>query len=161
MKVSFVLNGETTSVNAPSNTRLIEVLRKDLALTGARPGCLYGTCGFCAILLDGELALACMIPVFRVSNCEVTTIEGFMETREFRDIEIGFHRAGTVPCKFCCSAKVLTTHWAITSHPTPGSEDLRRAVRAVHCRCTSYARFSNAIRYSAEVRRKRLHGRKR
>ncbi|TVR30179.1 MAG: hypothetical protein EA404_12980 [Spirochaetaceae bacterium] len=161
MRVSFLLNGDKTTLNVQPNTRLIEVLRKDLALTGARPGCLYGTCGFCAILLDGELSLSCMIPAFRVNNCVVTTIEGFMETRDFRDIEIGFHRAGSVPCKFCASAKVLTTHWAITSHPTPDSDTLNRAVNAVQCRCTSYARFSNAIRYSAEVRRKRLHGRKR
>ena len=161
MRVSFILNGETTSVNAAPNTRLIEVLRKDLALTGARPGCLYGTCGFCSVLLDGELAPACMIPIFRVNNCEVTTVEGFMETRDFRDIEIGFHRADAMPCKFCSTAKVLTTHWVITNHPTPSAEDLKRAVNAVQCRCTSYARLSNAIRYSAEVRRKRLHGRRR
>ncbi len=159
MRVSFVLNGEPVSIQVQPNTRLIEVLRKDFALTGARPGCLYGTCGFCSILLNGELALSCMIPVFRVHNCEVTTIEGFMETREFRDIEIGFLRAGTVPCAFCASAKVLTTHWAITSHPTPSPADLKRAVAAVQCRCTSYGRYANAIRYSAEVRRKRLHGR--
>lgn len=161
MRVSFLLNGESTSINVAPNTRLIEVLRKDFALTGARPGCLYGTCGFCSILLDGELALACMIPAFRVSNREVTTIEGFMETRDFHDIEIGFHRAAAVPCKFCAAAKVLTTYWAIATHPTPGAEDLRRAVNAVQCRCTSYVRYGNAIRYSAEVRRKRLHGRKR
>lgn len=161
MRIAFVLNGEPVSVKVQPNIRLIEVLRKDFALTGARPGCLYGTCGFCSILLNGELALACMIPAFRVQDCEVTTIEGFMETREFRDIEIGFLRAGTMPCAFCASAKVLTTHWAISSYPTPRTADLKRAVSAVQCRCTSYARFANAIRYSAEVRRKRFHGRAR
>jgi aerobic carbon-monoxide dehydrogenase small subunit len=161
VRVSFILNGERVSLETLPHMRLIEILRKDFGLTGARPGCLYGTCGFCSILLNGELALSCMIPAFRVDNCEIMTIEGFMETRDFRDIEIGFHRAGTVPCKFCSAAKVLTTHWLISGHPSPTPEDLQRAVAAVQCRCTTYARFANAVRYSAEVRRKRLHGRKR
>ena len=161
MRISFTLNGEPVTMDTSPHIRLIEILRKDYGLTGARPGCLYGTCGFCSILLNGELALSCMIPAFRIDNCEITTIEGFMQTRDFRDIEIGFHRAGTVPCQFCSAAKVLTTHSIINRHPSPTAEDLERAVDAVQCRCTTYPRFANGIRYSAEVRRKRLHGRKR
>lgn len=161
MRISFELNGESVSVETAAHTRLIEILRKDFGLTGARPGCLYGTCGFCSILFNGELALSCMIPAFRVENGAVTTIEGFLQSREFRDIEIGFHRAGTIPCRFCSAAKVLTTHWLISRSPSPTAEQLQQAVDAVQCRCTTHSRFASAIRYSAEVRRKRVHGRKR
>lgn len=161
MRISFVLNGDPVSIDARAETLLVDILRKEFGLTGARPGCLQGECGICSILLGGELSLACMIPAFRVQDCEVTTIEGVMQSREFRDIEYGFHRAGMEPCRFCAAAKVLVTHALIRSTPTPGTEALTSAASAIHCRCTSYSRFTEGIRFAAEARRKRYNVRQR
>lgn len=161
MRVSFNLNGKRVSLDTNPETLLIDVIREHFGQNGARPGCIQGECGFCSVLLDQNLALSCMLPMFKVSGRRVTTIDSFLESPEYRDIELGFRRAGIEPCRFCVAGKVLTTYEIIRRVRRPDPEELDRAASAVQCRCTSYSRYRRAIRYAAEFRRKREHGKRR
>ncbi|MFW5786104.1 MAG: (2Fe-2S)-binding protein [bacterium] len=161
MRISFVLNRQRVSLDTQPETLLIDVLRESFDQIGARPGCIQGECGFCSVLLDDKLALSCMLPMFLVRGRRVTTIDAFLQSPEYRDIELGFRRAGIEPCRFCVAGKVLTTYEVIRHARRPSAEELDHAAAAVQCRCTSYSRYRTAIRYAAEFRRKRENVRRR
>jgi len=161
VKISFVLNHERVSVDTHPETLLIDVLRENFGKVGARPGCIEGECGFCSVLLDDDLALSCMLPVFRIRGHRITTINAFLQSPEYRDIELGFRRATIQPCRFCLAGKVLTSYEVIKHNRRPSDDEVDRAAAAVQCRCTSYSRFRAAIRYAAEFRRKRENARRR
>lgn len=157
MNTSFILNGELVSIDTSPEALLVDILRRDFGLLGARPGCTQGYCGTCSILLDGRLTPSCMIPAFRITGREVLTIEGFMQTQDFVDIERGFEQAGMSPCRYCVSGKVLTAQALLLENQEPQIEDVRQAVTAIWCRCTSYSTFVEGIRYAADMRRRRVN----
>jgi carbon-monoxide dehydrogenase small subunit len=161
VRVSFILNRRRVSTDCHPETLLIDVLRETFGQIGARPGCVQGECGFCSVLVDDSLALSCMLPMFRLRDRRVTTIDSFLKSSEYRDIELGFRRAGIEPCRFCVAGKVLTTYEVIRHPGRPDPDELDRAAAAVQCRCTSYSRYRLAIRYAAEFRRKRENVRRR
>ncbi|TVR56090.1 MAG: (2Fe-2S)-binding protein [Spirochaetaceae bacterium] len=161
MRVHFVLNERAVELDVESDARLIDVLRSELRLSGTRPSCREGYCGSCIVLLDDRIVPSCLTPMFRVLGGTVTTIEGFMKTNEYTDIEKGYQLARMDPCRFCAAGKVLSTHEFIATHPSPTREQIRAAAESVWCRCTSYTNYSKAIRLAAEVRRRRTHARRR
>jgi aerobic carbon-monoxide dehydrogenase small subunit len=155
MKCSFILNGDDVSVQTPPSTLLIDIIRDDLGLKASRAGCLQGECGFCTVLLDSSLTLACMVPAFRAHRTEVITIEGFEQTDDYGDIERGFADAGFEPCGFCRAGRVLTTHAVLLANATPTENELRRAGASIRCRCSSTSRFIDGMRNAAQQRRER------
>ncbi len=155
MIIWFTLNDDSITIDTDPEFLLVDLLRKEFGLGGARPGCRRGRCGTCAILFNGHVTSSCMLPAFKALGSEIVTIEGFMKTPDFADIERGFQRAGMDPCRFCAAAKVLVTHGLIQHNSSPRAEDIERAANGVFCRCTSYSSFVDAIRYAAEARRKR------
>ncbi len=159
MNTSFILNGELVSIDTEPEALLVDILRRRFGLFGARPGCTQGYCGTCSILFNGRLTPACMIPAFRATGSEILTIEGFMQTLDFLDIEKGFEQAGMNPCRYCVAGKVLTAQALLLETQSPQAHDISQAVTAVWCRCTSYTSFAEGIRASAEFRRRRLNAR--
>ncbi len=159
MRIEFTLNGESARIESSAETLLVDLLRREFGLSGARPGCMRGQCGNCAVLFNGALTRACLLPVFRLEGCEVMTIEGFLRTKEFADIEYGFERAGMDPCRFCISSKVLVAHSVLLTELEPSDLEIERATSGVWCRCTSYSSFVNGIRYAAHARKRRYNER--
>ena len=155
MKCSFILNGEDVSVQTPPSTLLVDIIRDEFELKATRAGCLQGECGFCSVLLDGALTLSCMVPAFRAHRSEVITIEGFVQTDDYADIERGFSRARFEPCEFCRAGRVLTAHAVLLANATPTDMELRRAAASVRCRCSSTGRFIEGMRNAAQFRRER------
>lgn len=159
MNTSFILNGDLVSIDTDPELLLVDILREKFGLVGARAGCTQGYCGTCSVLINGRLTAACMVPAFRVIGAEILTIEGFMQTPEFLDVENGFQQAEMNPCRYCISAKVLATQSLLLENPSPEAEEIHRTVSAIWCRCTSYSNFSEAIRLSADARRRRTRAR--
>ena len=79
MTIGFILNGEDVTAKADSAVRLIDILRRNFGMTGAKCGCLAGRCGACAVIFNGAIAKSCLIPAFRVHGSEIITIEGFSQ----------------------------------------------------------------------------------
>ena len=107
MTVAFILNGEDVTVEADPNRQLIDILRGNFMLYGAKRGCLSGRCGACAVIFNGSVSSACLIPAFRVRGSEVITIEGFSLTDNYNDIVSAFNQSDVENCGFCGAAKIL------------------------------------------------------
>ena len=158
MRISFILNSKEVMIDCSPDTRLVHILREHFGLLGTKEGCLQGKCGYCTILLNGELVPSCILPVFSVFKESVITIEGFRTTPEFSDIEKGFLQAGVNPCGFCSSTKILTAHKLIKENPSPTDSQIRKAMSDSVCRCTSYSALVEGVKSAALYRRSRSHG---
>ena len=96
MRIDFVLNGGRVSIDTDPLRRLIDVLREEFHLSGVKEGCGVGECGACTILVDGRSALSCLIPVGKVQNGEIVTIEGYRISDRYRILQKAFAESGAV-----------------------------------------------------------------
>jgi carbon-monoxide dehydrogenase small subunit len=159
MTISFILNGEDVTARTGADTRLIDVLRRDFALFGAKAGCLCGRCGACSALFNGSLVKSCLIPAFRVHGGEVVTIEGFSQNVEYEDIVSGFEQAGVETCGYCETGKILAVEDLLSRNPQPSRAEILRGFQGLKCRCTEPEALAAAVAVIADRRRRRLYGR--
>lgn len=157
MTITIRLNGKSRSVDVPANKRLVDVLREDFELLSGRAGCYAGTCGTCAVLVDGEIVHACLVPAFAVQESEVVTYEGLADRGELGDILDGFISAGTVPCSNCIQSRALTVYSLLSVHPVPRRDDIVKAIGWQRCSCTDIESLCGAVERIANVRRFRRH----
>ncbi len=149
MTISLTVNGQRHEVTAPPLRRLLDILREDLGLTGAKEGCGEGECGACAVLLDGELVNACLVPALQLDGREVVTVEG-LGTRERPDpVQRAFLEEGAVQCGFCIPGMVMAARALLDRHPHPNRGEIRRALAGNLCRCTGYERIFRAVERAA------------
>jgi carbon-monoxide dehydrogenase small subunit len=159
MTIGFILNGEDVVVRAEADIRLINVLRGQFGLLGAKAGCLTGKCGACSVIFNGNVVKSCLIPAFRIRGSEVITIEGFSQTDDYQDIVTGFLRTGLETCDFCRTGKILTAAALLERHSRPSREEILAGFSGIRCRCTDPGGLAEAITLAAEIRRRRLYGR--
>ena len=159
MNISFILNGEDLIINSEANVRLIDILRMDFSLLGTNTGCLRGKCGFCVVLFNGKINLACLIPAFKLQGSEIITIEGFSMTDEYNDILSGFSQAGLKTCGFCTNAKILVAENILDKNKNPSRSEILSAYNGIRCRCTDPDKLVEGIEKTIEIRHRRLHGR--
>jgi aerobic carbon-monoxide dehydrogenase small subunit len=144
--VSFTLNGSTVSVDAHPMARLLDVLRQQLHLTGTKEGCGEGECGACAVLVDGELANSCLLPVLQVDGTAVTTIEGIADGDRLHPLQSAFLAHGGAQCGICTPGMVLAAVSLLTRTPHATDEDIRLGLAGNLCRCTGYMKIFEAVR---------------
>src|SRR5262245_48573393 len=101
------VNGRVRRVRAPADAFLLDVLRNDLALTGAKFGCGMGECGACTVLLDGTAVFSCLTLAIEAQDREITTIEGLAANGELDPVQHAFAETGGVQCGFCTPGMVL------------------------------------------------------
>ncbi|MDR2501146.1 MAG: 2Fe-2S iron-sulfur cluster binding domain-containing protein [Treponema sp.] len=159
MTVNFILNGEDVSLQTEADARLIDLLRKNFTLPGAKAGCLSGNCGLCFVILNGKVVPSCLIPAFRVRGSEIITIEGFSQTDEYQDIIAGFQEAGVACCGYCDSAKILAAQALLERRSRPGREEILDAFSGIICRCTEPESLAAGISATADIRQQRRYGR--
>ena len=159
MTVNFILNGEDVVIRCDASVRLIDILRGEFNLFGAKAGCLSGQCGACSILLDNKISLACLIPAFRVKGREVITIEGFSQTDEYKEIMSAFKYVHLGNCGYCESGKVLCTEALLSRYPSPAKEEILTGFAGIKCRCTNIERLAEAVNIIAASRARRPYGR--
>ena len=158
MKLSLTVNRQTRSAEVPPLKRLLDVLREDFALTGAKEGCGEGECGACCVLLDGQLVNACLVPACQVTQAEVVTIEGLAgEDGELTDVQRAFVECGAAQCGICTPGMILAGVALLRENPKPSESEIRRAIAGNLCRCTGYQHIVDAIEYAA----KKMKARKR
>jgi aerobic-type carbon monoxide dehydrogenase small subunit (CoxS/CutS family) len=137
--VKFILNGVVTDVAAHPMTRLLDVLREDLGLTGAKEGCGEGECGACTVLVDGEPVCSCLIPLAQVAGAEILTIEGLGGEHPLQRLfmsEVG------AQCGICTPGMILT---ALSLGPSPTLDEVKTTLAGNLCRCTGYPAIYRAV----------------
>ena len=157
MTVKFILNGEDVEYKGEGG-RLIDILRKNFSLFGAKPGCLSGQCGACSIIFNGNVSPACLIPVFKIAGSEIITIEGFSQTIEYHEIISAFAEAHLGNCGYCEAGKVLCIETLLDANPSPRKEEILMGFSGIKCRCTNKERLINAVNIIANNRRRRIYG---
>lgn len=154
MRLEFTLNGEAVVIeDVPVNMLLVDLLRDVLGLTGTKRGCETGTCGACSVLLDGELARSCRLPVSKVAGHSVTTIEGIHSPDGgLSDLQQAFLDFGAVQCGFCTPGMIIAGESLLRKNPDPSREEIRRGIMGNICRCTGYQQIVDAIAATARQR---------
>lgn len=150
--IELVINGRTQTINAPSMKRLLDVLREDLHLTGAKEGCGEGECGSCAVLLNGELVNSCLVPILQAQGTRITTIEGLATDAGLHRIQQCFLEQGGAQCGICTPGMILATHQLLATHPQPTLLQIQEGLSGNLCRCTGYARIFHAVLAAAQLR---------
>lgn len=153
-RISFQLNEELYSLEVPVNKTLLDLLRKDLGLTGTKCSCHEGECGACTVLLDGRAVPSCLVLVVDVDGKHVVTIEGLGKGEILHPIQEAFVREGAIQCGFCTPGMVMAAKALLDENPEPTSEDVREAISGNLCRCTGYQHIIGAILKAAEELRK-------
>jgi carbon-monoxide dehydrogenase small subunit len=145
------VNGKHRRVAAGADAMLLEVLRDELALTGAKLGCGMGECGSCVVLLDGKAVCSCLTLAVEAQDHDITTIEGLVPVGTLDPLQVAFAEAGGVQCGFCTPGMVLAARSLLDEKPHPTEEDVRRGLSGNLCRCTGYSKIVEAVLAAADV----------
>jgi carbon-monoxide dehydrogenase small subunit len=141
----FRVNGRPVEVDAHPMARLLDVLRSQLHLTGAKEGCGEGECGACAVLIDGALVNSCLVPALHADGCAIVTIEGVAGDSELHAIQQAFIDHGGAQCGICTPGMVLAACALLERTPNPTLDDMRAGLAGNLCRCTGYMRIFESV----------------
>lgn len=150
MIVNFILNGKAVSRDLAPQRRLIDVLREDFLLTGAKESCGEGECGACTVLLDGEAVHSCLVLAGQLEGHEVLTIEGLAQNGELDIIQNAFVEHVAIQCGFCTPGMIMSTKGLLLKNPDPTEEEIRIALSGNVCRCSGYTQILAAVQDAAK-----------
>jgi aerobic-type carbon monoxide dehydrogenase small subunit (CoxS/CutS family) len=146
MEITLIVNEQPVTVHAAADSRLLDVLRDVLGLTGTKEGCGAGECGACSVLLDGRLVNSCLVLTAQAGGRRVTTIEGVRGTDGGpNDLQQAFIDYGAVQCGYCTPGMVLAGEALLARNPQPTRAEIRAAIAGNLCRCTGYGQIVDAI----------------
>jgi aerobic carbon-monoxide dehydrogenase small subunit len=143
--ITLIVNGKSITVRAFAMERLLDVLRLQIGLTGAKEGCGEGECGSCSVLVDGALVNSCLIPVLQASGAHITTIEGLATDKRLHALQQAFLDFGGAQCGICTPGMILAAVHLLSKAPQPTSTDIREGLSGNLCRCTGYMQIFEAV----------------
>lgn len=144
-KIELSVNGEVWEVEVAAHRTLLEVLREDLGLTGAKEGCGLGTCGSCTVLIDGAPVLSCLTLAVEAQSKSITTIEGLMKNNKPDPLQEAFVNHGALQCGWCTPGAIMSSKALLEKTPNPSQEEIREALAGNLCRCTGYKKIVEAV----------------
>lgn len=139
------VNGEMREFASYPTRTLLEALREDLSLPGTKHGCELGECGTCAVLVDGQPALSCLLLPADLEGQEVTTIEGMACGAELHPLQASFADLGAAQCGYCTPGILLVAQALLQENPKPTRPQIEEALGGNICRCTGYLKIFEAI----------------
>lgn len=148
--IELTVNGQRYEVMVSSRELLIDVLRKQLGLTGTKKGCGHGDCGTCTVLINGKRALACLTLALSCRSKSITTIEGLEDKGRLDPIQQAFIDHGAVQCGFCTPGMIISAKALLNENPQPSEEEIQRGLSGNLCRCTGYVKIVGAVKAAAQ-----------
>ena len=150
VELDLTVNGERTEILFAPYKTLLEVLREDLNLTGTKHGCELGECGACAVLVDGEPKLSCLVLALDCQGRRVETVEGLAEGPQLHPLQAAFADLGAAQCGYCTPGILMTAKALLEKEPQPSRERIKEAISGNLCRCTGYQQIFEAIEDAAK-----------
>jgi carbon-monoxide dehydrogenase small subunit len=144
------VNEEDYQLFVEPRTTLLELLREELYLTGAKDGCGEGICGSCTVLLDGRPVRACLTLAVEAAGHHITTVEGLAEGETLDPLQQAFIDHGAVQCGFCTPGMLMAARALLLEDPHPDEKKIARALSGNICRCTGYTKIVEAVAAAAE-----------
>lgn len=150
VRIAFTVNDDPVDILVEDYKTLLEVLREDLGLTGTKHGCELGECGACAVLIDGQPLLSCLLLAVESEGRHVTTVEGLAEDNRLHPLQDCFADLGAAQCGYCIPGILVTAKALLDQEPRPSRERICEALSGNLCRCTGYLQIVEAVEAAAE-----------
>ena len=148
-QVRMQVNGEAAEATFAPYKTLLEVLREELNLTGTKHGCELGECGACAVLIDGEPQLSCLVLALECAGRSIETVEGMADGARLHPLQAAFADLGAAQCGYCTPGILLIAKALLEKEKSPSRERIKEAISGNLCRCTGYQQIYEAIEEAA------------
>jgi len=145
-QIRICVNGTDRRLEVEARASLLEVVREQLGLTGAKLGCDIQVCGACTLLLDGKAVSACSVLAVDADGCDVLTIEGLGDGKKHHPLQEAFMEFGALQCGYCTSGFILTAKALLDEYPRPTEEQIKTYMAGNFCRCGCYQEIMQAIK---------------
>jgi carbon-monoxide dehydrogenase small subunit len=152
--IELNINGDSYEVLVSPNQTLLEVLRDKLGLMGTKRGCDLGACGACAVLVNGEVYLSCLMLAMDAVGKELVTIEGLSEGGDLHPLQRSFVEKGALQCGFCTPGMILTAKAILDEEDDLTEDIIKKKMAGNLCRCTGYTKIVEAVLSVHEQARK-------
>jgi xanthine dehydrogenase YagT iron-sulfur-binding subunit len=147
----LTVNGEEHEIHVEQRRTLLDVLRKDLGLTGTKKGCDEGTCGACTVLVDGRAIYACMALALDCEGKSVETIENLEKEGRLHAIQRAFIEQDGLQCGFCTPGQIMSAKALLSARANPSPKEIRESLSGNICRCGAYPKILKAVLRAAEL----------
>ncbi len=151
--LALTLNGRRRRARAAPMKRLLDVLREDFELSGAKEGCGEGECGACSVLMNGRSVCSCLVPAMQAHGAKIVTVEGLSRDGRLTALQQAFVERGAAQCGICTPGMLITSVelLARARGRVPGEDEVREALAGNLCRCTGYQKIVDAVREAARI----------
>lgn len=151
LDIQLEVNGRKVRRFAKPHQRLLDFLRDDLDLTGAKEGCGAGECGTCSVFVDGKLVKSCLMPVAKANGTKIETVEGLAPVGDLTPVQRAFHKTGASQCGYCIPGMVMAATSALRENPDADFEEIKERLGGNICRCTGYTKIFEAVEIARDV----------
>jgi aerobic carbon-monoxide dehydrogenase small subunit len=148
--VHFTLNGERVEAQVAPHETLVEVLREEFGLYGARESCGQGLCGCCTVLVDGVAVSGCLYLATLAEGAQIETVE---RSATLDEVQEAFIERAAFQCGFCTPGFVLMTRQLLAENPDPNEDEIRHYLSGNLCRCAAYPEIIEAVKLAAKKRK--------
>ena len=155
MLIKFELNGKRYEMEADPAARLLDFLRDEMGLTGAKEGCGEGECGTCTVIVDKRAVHSCLMLAGQIDGRSLLTVEGLAESDgSLSPLQKAFIKHGAIQCGYCTPGMLMSAAALLYENPDPTEEEIRTAIAGNLCRCGDYSAISRAVKEAAAVLRR-------
>ena len=155
MMISFELNHKKYRMNVDPTKRLVDFLRDEMGLTGAKEGGAEGECGACTVILDKKAVHACLVLTGQINKKSLLTVEGLAQNGEPSPLQKAFIKHGAVQCGYCTPGMLMSASALLMETPRPTEAEVRLALAGNICRCGDYSAIVDAVLDAAEAEARR------
>jgi len=145
LDLEMEVNGRRIAKRAAPSLRLLDFLRDELALTGAKEGCGAGECGTCSVFVDGKLVKSCLMPAAKANGARIETIEGLAAPGDLTPVQRAFHKTGASQCGYCIPGKVIAPNSSLLENQDAALEENKELLGGKISRCTVYSKIFEAV----------------